>query len=36
MYDLHKKFEKNLIKIVDEEYCLVTIHREENSNKIFE
>ena len=34
MYDLHKKFEKKFNKkIVDEEYCLVTIHREENSNK---
>ena len=31
--NLKKKFNK---KIIDEEYYLVTIHREENSNKNFE
>lgn len=34
MYDLHKKFEKKFEKkIINHKYNLVTIHREENSNK---
>lgn len=34
MYDLHKRFAKKFIKKTNkEEYFLVTIHREENSNK---
>ncbi len=34
MYDLHQKFRKNFKKkTIEEEYYLVTIHREENSDK---
>lgn len=33
MYDLHKKFQKNFKKKNNDQYYLVTIHREENSNK---